>query len=55
MTELGTMPDSTPLSLFQEVSSELLQGPLASVLGRVQKCKQGVSALEEVGVLLVCV
>ncbi|XP_056413322.1 arf-GAP with SH3 domain, ANK repeat and PH domain-containing protein 3-like isoform X1 [Hyla sarda] len=41
------MPDNTPLSLFQEVSAEHLQGPLSSVLGRVQKCRQGVSALEE--------
>lgn len=41
------MPDSTPLALFQEVSSPHLQGPFPSVLGRVQKCKQGVSALEE--------
>ncbi|KAM4044138.1 arf-GAP with SH3 domain, ANK repeat and PH domain-containing protein 3-like isoform 2-T2 [Anomaloglossus baeobatrachus] len=41
------MLDSTPMSLFQEVSSEHLQGPLASILGRVQTCRQGVSALEE--------
>ncbi|XP_075709521.1 arf-GAP with SH3 domain, ANK repeat and PH domain-containing protein 3-like [Rhinoderma darwinii] len=47
MKEVGAMPDSTPMSLFQEVSSEYLQGPLPSVLGRVQKCRQGVSALEE--------
>ncbi|XP_040280231.1 arf-GAP with SH3 domain, ANK repeat and PH domain-containing protein 3 [Bufo bufo] len=47
MKELATMPDVTPMSLFQEVSSELLQGPSPSVLGRVQQCRQGVSALEE--------
>ncbi|XP_073522381.1 arf-GAP with SH3 domain, ANK repeat and PH domain-containing protein 3-like [Phyllobates terribilis] len=41
------MLDSTPMSLFHEVSSDYLQGPLPTILGRVQKCRQGVSALEE--------
>ncbi|XP_077151747.1 arf-GAP with SH3 domain, ANK repeat and PH domain-containing protein 3-like isoform X2 [Ranitomeya variabilis] len=41
------MLDSTPMSLFHEVSSEHLQGPFPSVLGRVQRCRLGVSALEE--------
>ncbi|XP_071993076.1 arf-GAP with SH3 domain, ANK repeat and PH domain-containing protein 3-like isoform X2 [Engystomops pustulosus] len=41
------MPDSTPMSLFQEVSAEHLHGPLPGVLARVHKCRQGVSALEE--------
>ncbi|XP_063810707.1 arf-GAP with SH3 domain, ANK repeat and PH domain-containing protein 3-like isoform X2 [Pseudophryne corroboree] len=48
--ELGSgsiMPDSTPLSLYQGVISEHLQGPLSNFVTRVQKCKQGVSVLEE--------
>ncbi|XP_068125370.1 arf-GAP with SH3 domain, ANK repeat and PH domain-containing protein 3-like [Hyperolius riggenbachi] len=41
------MPDSTPLSLFQEISPDSPQGPLSNFLSRAQKCRQGVMALEE--------
>ncbi|XP_069827720.1 arf-GAP with SH3 domain, ANK repeat and PH domain-containing protein 3-like [Dendropsophus ebraccatus] len=41
------MPDNTPMTLFKEVCAEHLQGPLPNILGRVQRCRQGVSALEE--------
>lgn len=38
------MPDSTALSLFQEISPE---GPLTNFLSKALKCRQGVTALEE--------
>ncbi|XP_040193883.1 arf-GAP with SH3 domain, ANK repeat and PH domain-containing protein 3 isoform X1 [Rana temporaria] len=40
----STMPDSTALSLFQEISPE---GSLANFLSKAHKCRQGVTALEE--------
>ncbi|XP_075051946.1 arf-GAP with SH3 domain, ANK repeat and PH domain-containing protein 3-like isoform X2 [Mixophyes fleayi] len=48
-TELGgnIMPDSTPLTLFQGVTSERLHGPISNFVSKVQTCRQGVSALEE--------
>ncbi|XP_053310429.1 arf-GAP with SH3 domain, ANK repeat and PH domain-containing protein 3-like [Spea bombifrons] len=42
------MPDSTPLSLFLEVTTENpLGSPSPSFISRVQKCRQGVNTLEE--------
>ncbi|KAM9320692.1 arf-GAP with SH3 domain, ANK repeat and PH domain-containing protein 3-like [Gastrophryne carolinensis] len=45
--EPGDMPDSSPLSVFQGVSAETLQGPLPAFLTRAQRLRQGVAALDE--------
>lgn len=42
----STMPDSTALSLFQEISPA--QGSFPNFLSKAHKCRQGVTALEEV-------